>query len=249
MITIHDVEQRSAEWDALRESCVITASEMGVWLTKADATSRKAMDNHIARKLAAPIYRDSSLLGYETLRKMIAKEERAMDYNLPIQRGNELEAAARAYYAKLIVSPVVTAGFLTSDEMSGCGLSPDSLIIAEGHPAPDNFERLAAGPYPLSYFSHGLELKCPIPETHIKWSLTGGLPDEHRCQVHGSMAITGLNRWDFMSFCPGLKPLVITVERTTFTDQIAAGLRNLFSEFCITKSKVREMWLGGEEAA
>lgn len=249
MITVHDVAQRSPEWHAARSSCIITASEMGVWLTKSDQKSINAMKNHIASKLAEPIYRDSSLLGYETLQKMLAKEERSMEYNLPIQRGNELEDTARAYYAKLIQAPVVTAGFLTSDTITGAGLSPDALIIAEGHPAPDNFEPLGAGTYPVSYLSHGLEMKCPIPETHIKWSIAGGLPDEHRCQVHGSMAITGLNRWDFMSFCPGLKPLLVTVERNAFTEQLAAGLRNLFSEYCITKAAVRAMWLGGEEAA
>lgn len=249
MITVHNVEQRTPEWHALRASCVITASEMGMWLTKDDATSRKAMVNHIAGKLAEPIYQNPELLGYETLQKIIAKEEKSFEYNLPVQRGNELEAVAREQYAKMIQAPVALAGFITSATMAGCGLSPDALVFSEDIPSLEIDEILAAGEYPLSWFSHGLEIKCPIPETHIKWSLAGGLPDEHRCQVHGSMAVTGLRRWDFMSFCPGLKPHVVTVEWNTFTDQIAAGLRNLLSEYCITKAKVREMWASGEEAA
>lgn len=246
---IHDVSQRTPEWHALRSQCIITASEMGMWLTKNDATSRNAMMNHIASKLAEPIYRDASLLGYETLQKIISKEEKALDYNLPIQRGNELEAAAREEYARKIQAPVALAGFVTSELMPGCGLSPDGLIVAEGMPSPETGETLGTQDYPESYFSHGLEMKCPIPETHIKWNLAGGLPDEHRCQVHGSMAISGLNRWDFMSFCPGFKPLLVTVERDHFTEQIASGLRQLVGEYCIVRAKVRSMWAGGEGAA
>lgn len=268
---IHTMPQRSEAWYQIRKSVLITASEMGewcvdpcpIWLTQKDASrvlSEFGIDhkksaakddllklipdlnsfrkigspalNHLTKKLAEPIYADPSLSGFQFLMEMRAKEEKAMEYNIPVQRGNALEAEARAMYEKLTGFTVSEVGFITDDdEIAGC--SPDGVIYK---PAKDH--ELISKSDPL----HGLELKCPIPETHMKWLLAGGLPDEHKCQVHGSMAVSGLPRWDFMSYCPGLPPLHVINERNSFTDEISAGLRTLHAEYQRHGAKLKALY-------
>lgn len=58
----------------------------------------------------------------------------------------------------------------------------------------------------------GIEIKCPEPHTHVGYLLDGELPSEYRAQVYGSMLVTGLPRWNFMSYCRGFPPLVLTIE-------------------------------------
>lgn len=232
---VHLFEQRTEAWYAARESCVITASELGPFVYKNDATSTKARANHIAKKLAEPIYSDSSLSGFEFLQKIREKEDKAFEYNLPVQRGNALEAEARDIYREITGKIVREVGFITTD-CKRFGASPDSLIMSRELDDEDNAESI------VNCAVHGLEIKCPIPETHIKWLVAGVLPEEHKCQVHGSMAITGLRSWDFMSYCPGLPPLIVTVKRDKFTDELLEGMKNLYAEFCTTGGKIRDLW-------
>ena len=224
--------QRSEEWFAIRKSVLITASDMGMFLTKNDATSAKARLSVITKKLAEPIYADESLSGFQYLMEMRAKEEKAMEYNIPVQRGNALEPEAREQYQKITGFKVDEVGFITDDE-ERFGCSPDGLVYT---PTPDH--KLIIGNDPI----HGLEMKCPIPETHMKWLLAGELPDEHKCQVHGSMAVSGLIRWDFMSYCPGLPPLIVKVERDAFTDAMSAGLKALHAEYIRHGAKLKALY-------
>lgn len=221
---IHTMPQRSEDWFVIRKSVLITASEMGMFLTKNDATSAKARLSVITKKLAEPIYSDESLSGFSFLMEMRAKEEKQMEYNIPVQRGNALESEAREFYEGETGHFATEIGFITDDDEIG-GCSPDGVIYnAEGDA------------------SHGLEIKCPIPETHMKWLLAGELPDEHKCQVHGSMAVSGLYRWDFLSYCPGLPPLHVIVERDSFTDSLSAGLRTLHAEYQRHGAKLKAIY-------
>lgn len=90
--------------------------------------------------------------------------------------GTETEPLARmAFEAKtgLMVNEV---GFIKSAEWIGC--SPDGLIDADA----------------------GLEIKAPIPATHLETLLNGKLPPKHIPQIQGSMWVTGRERWHFVSF-------------------------------------------------
>lgn len=133
-------------------------------------------------------------------------------------RGTELEPDARAAYEELTGYTVTEVGFITRvDGIVGC--SPDGLIACTNN-----------------NWSHGVELKCPAPKTHIGWMADGVLPDAHKQQVHGSMAVTGLMRWDFMSYFPGLKPFLITVIRDDYTTKISNALDQFLTEY----QKMRE---------
>lgn len=166
--------------------------------------------------------------------ELAAKEEKQFEYNIPVKWGRKLEPFARAYYEQLTGFTVSEVGFIEhGDGKSGFGCSPDGLVSIPGD---------EGGP---SALSHGCEIKCPIPETHIAWLLDGDLPDEHKFQVHTCMAVTGLSRWDFLSYCPGESPLLVTVERNEFTEQLLAGLHTLVAE----KAKMKRVLAAKWEAA
>ena len=157
--------------------------------------------------------------------ELAAKEEKQFEWNIPVKWGKKLEPFARAYYEKLTGFEVSEVGFIEhGDGTSGFGASPDGLVCVDGKP------------------SHGIEIKCGIPETAIAWLLDGTLPDEHKFQVHACMAVTGLNEWHFLSYCPGEAPLLVRVHRDSFTDQLEAGLKTLVAEKAKMKRTLAAKW-------
>lgn len=128
--------------------------------------------------------------------------DRGWEGNRHTRRGNFLEPEARELYAfmhdDVDLQPI---GFIVSDDGT-MGCSPDSLVNPDG----------------------GLELKCPDGPTHVKWLRAGGIPDEHKPQVHGCLIVTGRPWWDFMSYCPGYAPLIVRVAPDEYTAKLAAHL-------------------------
>lgn len=108
-----------------------------------------------------------------------------------MQRGNDLEPDAAEMFAFQKNVPVEEVGFiLTDDEMFGC--SPDRLLTGT---------------------ETGLEIKCPLPHTHIEYLEKQKLPTAYVQQVQGSMLVTGFKQWFFMSYCPNLPPMMLLIER------------------------------------
>lgn len=122
-----------------------------------------------------------------------------------MQRGIELEPEARALFEFETGLEVQPVGFITNDE-STAGCSPDGLILT-------NID-----------VRHGFEVKCPKASTHYGYLRAGILPPHYKPQVHFSMAITPLTKWFFMSYYPGLDPLIITVEHDEYTDKVSAAI-------------------------
>lgn len=149
--------------------------------------------------------------------------------NRHTDRGNELEPAAREEFARLMELAVEPVGFVTRDDgIVGC--SPDSFVCRNG-------KRIA-----------GLEIKCPDGPKHAADLIAGVCPQEHFPQVHGSMAVTGLDHWYFMSYCPGYRPLIVRVDRNDYT----AKLSDAIDRFVIYYSEMRKQvipTLIGKEAA
>jgi hypothetical protein len=82
-------------------------------------------------------------------------------------------------------------GLIYKDNTRSCHCSPDGLI---GN-------------------SEGFEVKNPLSKTHVKYLLSGKLPTEYFCQVQFSLYVSEREVWWFMSHYPGLKPLMVKVER------------------------------------
>lgn len=108
--------------------------------------------------------------------------------NAHMERGKAQEDEARRLYAFMADADPVQVGFIR-DGRKGC--SPDSLIGDDG----------------------GLEIKTALGHIQIERLQRGTLPSEHVAQVQGSLWVTGRQWWAFMSYSPGLPPLITRVER------------------------------------
>lgn len=133
-------------------------------------------------------------------------------------RGTELEPDARAAFEEMSGLQVEEVGFCTRDD-NVVGCSPDGLIRGSD-----------------GQWTEGLEIKCKSPRVHVSYVRGGALPADVRVQVHGCLAVTGLPRWHFFSFFPGMQPLHVIVTRGEFTDKVSAAL----DEFLIRYGAARE---------
>jgi exodeoxyribonuclease (lambda-induced) len=59
----------------------------------------------------------------------------------------------------------------------------------------------------------GLEIKCPQSPNHVKYLLSGTIPDDYIPQVQFSMYVTGSAQWRFLSYSRRFPKLNIIVER------------------------------------
>lgn len=132
-----------------------------------------------------------------------------------MQRGNDLEPQARAYYELVTDNEVNEVGLIINDIGAGC--SPDGLIGNDG----------------------GLEIKCPKLSTHIGYLRAGKLPTAYVQQVQGCMYITEAEWWDFMSFHPDTESLIIRVYRD---EDFIIALHNILKETINTINLESENW-------
>lgn len=107
-----------------------------------------------------------------------------------MQRGTRLEAEARGLY-EFGHDAVNTVGFCLSD-CGRWGFSPDGLVGKNG----------------------GIEIKCPLIHTHVEYMLKcrEEMPAEYFQQVQGALFISGREWWDFISYYPGLPPVIVREE-------------------------------------
>jgi len=120
-------------------------------------------------------------------------------------RGTELEPEARDMYCLMKDVEVQEVGFCLHDTLKA-GCSPDGLVGEDG----------------------GIEIKCPAPATHVEYLRGGVLPSRYKQQVMGCLWITQREWWDFVSYHPNMKPLIVRVERD---EEYIAAL-----EECVTKA-------------
>lgn len=97
-----------------------------------------------------------------------------------MEAGQTLEPAARGYYELLHDCIVDEVGFVKRDEWTGC--SPDGLVGTEGE----------------------IEIKCPIPSTHIENILRGKMQTVYTPQVQGQLWVTDRKWCDWISYCPSM---------------------------------------------
>ena len=135
-----------------------------------------------------------------------------------MQYGIDTEPEARAWYQMETGLMVRKVGFCVADDGS-IGCSPDGLVDPDG----------------------GLELKCPLAKTHVGYLMQGGLPAEYKLQVHGSLVVTGRSWWDFVSYCPGIKPVMIRVEPDEFTAKLRDALESFAFRYAAMWAKMQEI--------
>lgn len=127
--------------------------------------------------------------------------------------GVETEPRARAAYEMERGLLVDTVGFVNHPSIEFAGCSPDALVGDSG----------------------GLEIKCPNTSTHVEYMLANRLPPEYEPQVMWSLACTGREFWDFMSFDDRLPKRMQKFIFRVFRDEariaeLESGVRQFLSE-------------------
>lgn len=208
-------QQGEEAWLLARRG-IPTASEFGRFITPSanrmwppPKTKRKPKDGE-EPKAKSPLSDAADLYIAELIDEVMRPDAQVQwGGNRHTDRGRELEPAAVDWYTFATGREVRACGLLLADDrQSGC--SPDSLVTVRG------------------LLDRGLEAKAPEGKKHVLWRLAGALPDEHKAQVHGGMVVTGLRRWDFLSYCDGYEPFLIEVEWDGYTDLLAQAR----DEFC-----------------
>jgi putative phage-type endonuclease len=150
---IHRIPQRSPEWFALRRG-VLTASRVGAWLLKSDATSTKARENAICELIAELAECDEEPDRYE---------------DWAMKRGTAYEPDAVAAFERATGKKVTDVGFCMSKHgLFGC--SPDGLIEEDG----SGFEGKV--PIPKSHIAYRRAGKLPekyLHQVHFSMAVTG----------------------------------------------------------------------------
>jgi hypothetical protein len=135
-------------------------------------------------------------------------------------RGVEMEPAAFAAYESLTGELVRRVGFLAHNELP-IGASPDGVI----------------GDY-----AGIVELKVPLPPTHLGYVKAGVLPADYRPQVMHLLLVSGAAYCDFLSYCPSftgdyvhLQTFLVRVTRAdvdlaTYEKELRAFLREVDDE-------------------
>ena len=126
--------------------------------------------------------------------------------------GKKLEDEGRKYYELVKKVKVSQVGFCLQ-EKPGYGCSPDGIVGKPGL----------------------LEIKCPLPGTHVKYLLGGVVPIEYYTQTQGQLLVTGKAWVDFFSYSPGLRPLIIRVKPDK---SFQAKLRKELEKFCSDLDKL-----------
>lgn len=97
--------------------------------------------------------------------------------------GHEHEQLAREAYEAREFEVVETCGLIYRDETMRCAVSPDGLTD-----------------------DRGLEIKCPFTTAvHIDTLVNGKIKPEYHAQYQFCMWVTGMKRWDFVSFDPRMR--------------------------------------------
>lgn len=134
-----------------------------------------------------------------------------------VERGVDNENESSLWFQVETGLKVEHCGFIESDDHL-CGFSPDGYIPLDGVAIP-------------------LELKNPMPSTHIGYLLEGELPKAYKAQCHFAMVIAEAPHMYFMSYCAGLPALVLKVERDDYTLAVEVALE-VFTKDLIAARKL-----------
>ena len=140
--------------------------------------------------------------------------------------GQAHEDEARQKYSEIAGHEVSQVGFCRSLANPVIGCSPDGLVSGAEY----------------CCYDKGLEIKCPAIDTLVEWALEsdGEVPKDHLPQVHGSMIVTGLRRWDFIAYHPGAKPYLASAVWNDYTDKLAEAIEAFTVRYAEIRKQVRK---------
>lgn len=158
---------------------------------------------------------------YELASEIIKGEKTETFHNKYMDDGLTMENESRTLYELSHGVKVQQVGLVYKDEQKKCHCSPDGLILAE---------------------KRGFETKNRIGKIQVARLLKGTLPTDDFTQCQGSLMVTGLETWDYQSYCRGLPELTIRVHRD---EKFIAKLEKALDDFCMelimVVKKLREL--------
>ncbi len=155
---------------------------------------------------------------YELAAEVVTKKRVDGYQNDNMLIGNEREAESRMLYEMIYGVEVEQVGVVYKDVKKEFLCSPDGIVNNE----------------------YGLELKNVLPKTQVKYLLENVVPSEYIAQIQFSLYVTGFKFWEFMSYSPGLRPLIIRVTRDEkFLTALEAELKVFCRELKEVVKKVK----------
>lgn len=153
---------------------------------KAGVISASQVDKLLTPTLKLSAQR-RSLIYKIVAERILSEPVESFGGNFWTERALALEGEARDYFALQTGLNPRAVGFIFRDETRTCGCSPDWFMDVAG-----------------------LELKCPKAETHVGYLLDGGAV-KYSPQIQFSLWVTGLPSWWFLSYYPGLPPVLMQI--------------------------------------
>lgn len=187
------------------------------WSARTGIPSASCFDKIVTSRGAPSKQRTNYL--YQLAGERIAGAKVETYQSAAMERGVALEEEARKLFELTHDVEVRQVGLCYFDERKRFSCSPDGLMAYAG-----------------------LEIKCPLIHTHVGYILDGKLPTDYVQQVQGSMLVTGLPLWWFLSYYPGLPPLVVEVEMDfKFTSALKVELDEFCDELDDLEAKLRKL--------
>lgn len=143
----------------------------------------KAADMLSSRRDGKPAAGRQNLLTQLVLERLTGRSHENGYQSRYMEQGAEREVDATGQYEALTGQPVFSVGFLQHPELAA-GVSLDGYVGELKEP-----EGI-------------IEIKCPIPATHLEYLETGVVPGDYLKQITHALWITGAQWCDWMSFNP-----------------------------------------------
>ena len=135
--------------------------------------------------------------------------------NMNMIRGSEMEGEARQFYEMINNVKVQQIGCCFQDDRKLWVSSPDGVVGDDGL----------------------LEIKSPTLSVAVEYLLNQKIPTIYIPQLQGQILTTGRKWVDFLSYYPGLPPLIIRVPRD---DKFCAALKVELESFCEELDRVTD---------
>lgn len=140
--------------------------------------------------------------------------------SIHMKNGLEREGEARTLFEMIHNVDVRRVALIYKDEQKQYHVSPDGLVGDEA----------------------GIEIKCPMMKTQVKYLLDGKLPTDYFSQIQMSLYVSERKYWWFLSYYKKLPPLILRIERDgAFISKLKAELDAFCVELQITVKKLKDL--------
>lgn len=176
-------------------------------------TGSKAADMLAERKDKKPAAGRQNLLTQLVLERITGRNHEKSYQSRAMEQGTEREPEAVGHYEAMTGRVLFPAGFLQHPTLAA-GVSLDGYV--GDLDAPQGI----------------IEIKCPIPATHLEYLETGVVPTEYLKQMLHALWITGAEWCDWLSYNPDfpepLRAKLVRVESKYLDLDAYEGLVKLF---------------------